>query len=166
MPCVVVMSNGIRRSLVVEPVRTADPWGLDLDDVGTEVRQNGGCGRACDETGQVRDFQAGENTFNSHGIYLIKLGWSSDAGSSPALKFWSAFFKKDRRAFLLVFGRCTNRKKRTFDSQTFSLACLHPFVYSLDRKFDGERGVGIDLLQDSLSSGDQTRAGYDLVDQA
>src|SRR6267378_712895 len=84
---------------------------------------------------------------------------------SPALKFSSALFQKGRCPFFLVFSPGTDRKERTFNDQAFSLARLRAPVHRLYRKFYGKRGVGIDLLQDGLSSGDQFCTWNDLIHQ-
>src|SRR3982074_2577172 len=87
------------------------------------------------------------------------------AGLSLALEFSGALFQKGRRPFLLVFSAGTNRKERTFNDQALGLARLRAPVHRLYRKFYGERGVGIDLLQDGFSSGDQLCTWNDLIHQ-
>src|SRR6266566_5959629 len=63
-----------------------------------------------------------------------------------SLELGGALLQKRLRAFLFVLRSRAESEERSFERQTFGLACFQTFVYRLKRVLHRERGVGENLF--------------------
>src|SRR5437762_2885771 len=75
--------------------------------------------------------------------------------ASPALELRRPLVEESGGAFLLVFGASAQAKERRFERQSPILAGFHTLVHGLERKADGDGGVGQNALKDGLGARDQ-----------
>jgi hypothetical protein len=66
-----------------------------------------------------------------------------------------AFFEEGRCAFFLVFRRSAEPEIGCFEQQARALTGLHSLVCGLESQFNGDGGVGTDLLQDGFGTRDE-----------
>jgi len=86
--------------------------------------------------------------------------------ASPPVELWRPLLEKRLRALFFVLRSGTKREQRSFQRQALGLARFQSFVHRLERKLDGERRVGEELLQDCLGAWHQIGRWNDFVHES
>src|SRR6266403_5671041 len=85
---------------------------------------------------------------------------------SASLELRGALLQKRLRAFLFVFCSGAESEERSFQRQTFCLACFQTFVDRFKCVLHRERRVGENLFQNCFRARDELRSRNDLVNQS
>src|SRR5258707_14021611 len=130
MPWIRILRLRLRRNLVPMSPEVAGGR-LHFDYLSAIVRQNHRCAWACDEAGQVHDFQSRKDIFTTHNYFFslfVFLILMSSVLWSASLELCRPLFKESGRALLFVFCSRTKSEERSFECQALVLAGLHSFV--------------------------------------
>src|ERR1700722_17928990 len=98
-------------------------------------------------------------------IFESNLGYRF-SGLSTSTELGGALFEKSGRALFFVFRCDADRKKRSFQEQTFLQCRIRSFVHCVDGKPYANWRVGNNLLQDGFGASNEIGKWDDFIHEA